>query len=578
MHRSHCVRPVLDPGFIPAALWTRDYRRRIDEAGACEQVSIALLRPDDSCSVFRTRILPAGCGSEEANRRHVERTLKMLLWQRSGNRALISGCDALVPHLREAYSPHGVRHFDNEFVGKRVYGTDLEIMACPERELPAARENELSLGGNLDGCRIGFDLGGSDRKCAAVIDGCVVFSEEIEWEPYFEPDPAYHIDGIQDTLRRAAEHLPRVDAIGGSAAGVYVNNQVRFASLFRGVASDVFESRIRRLFLDLRAQWGNVPFDVVNDGEVTALAGAMSMKRHALLGLSMGTSLASGYITAAGHLTSWINELAFAPVDYREDAPVDEWSGDHGAGAQYLSQQAVARLAPLAGFDFPDQMPYPEQLLEVQQQMHNGDARAADIYSTIGTYLGYSLAHYAEFYDIQNVLLLGRVATGHGGGVIIEQAATVLREAFPARADQIEIHTLNETQKRHGQAVAALRQMGEGFGCIVVETEFWGAMSDPNLVVEADAALVADLVAATALHVGEVARNPYHLRLPAWMQDNVRRGGELVGGQGHAAPDFSFATLYRIRRWQHGALTQVLGDGEMLAMGSDRLGELFAWK
>jgi predicted NBD/HSP70 family sugar kinase len=455
MHRSHCVKPVLDPDFIPAALWTRDYQRRIEEAGACEPVSIALLRPGDSCSVFRTRILPAGGGSEEANRRHMERTLKMFLWQRSGNRVLISGCDALVPHLREAYSPGGVRQFDNDLVGKGIYGTGLEIMACPERELPAAREHELSLGGNLDGCRIGFDLGGSDRKCAAVIDGRVVFSEEVEWAPYFEPDPAYHIDGIQDTLSRAAEHLPRVDAIGGSAAGVYVNNEVRFASLFRGVASDVFESRIRRLFLDLRARWGNVPFDVANDGEVTALAGAMSMKRHALLGLSMGTSLAAGYITAAGHLTSWINELAFAPLDYREDAPVDEWSGDRGVGAQYLSQQAVARLAPLAGFDFPDEMPYPEQLLEVQAQMRNGDARAADIYSTIGTYLGYSLAHYAEFYDIQNVLLLGRVATGDGGGVIIEQAARVLREEFPARADQIEIHTLNETQKRHGQAVAA---------------------------------------------------------------------------------------------------------------------------
>ena len=288
-----------------------------------------------------------------------------------------------------------------------------------------------------------------------MIDGEVVFSEEIEWNPYFENDPSYQIEGINDTLKRAAAHLPRVDAIGGSSAGVYVNNEVRVASLFRGVSPEDFESKVRRLFFDLQKRWGDVPFDVVNDGEVTALAGSMSMHENAVLGLAMGTSEAVGYVTPEGNITPMLNELAFAPIDYREDAPVDEWSGDAGVGAQYLSQQAVARLVPAAGIELPVGMPFPEQLVEVQKLMAAGDARAAKIYATIGTYLGYAIAHYADFYQIRKVLLLGRVTSGQGGTIIIERAEHVLNQLFPELAKQIEMVTPNEQDKRHGQAVAA---------------------------------------------------------------------------------------------------------------------------
>lgn len=322
----------------------------------------------------------------------------------------------------------------------------------------------MPLGRHLDGCRIGFDLGGSDRKCAAVINGEVVFSEEVEWNPYFETDPNYHIEGIHDSLQRAAAHLPRVDAIGGSSAGVYVNNEVRVASLFRGLAAVDFENKIRRVFFDLQKRWHNVPFEVVNDGEVTALAGSMSMDENAVLGLAMGTSEAVGYVTPEGNITPMLNELAFAPIDYREDAPVDEWSGDAGVGAQYLSQQAVARLVPAAGIELPVDMPFPEQLIEVQKLMAAGDGRAAKIYSTIGTYLGYAIAHYADFYEIRKVLLLGRVASGEGGTIIIEQANTVLEEVFPELAEQIELVTPNEQDKRHGQAVAAASLPMSGVG------------------------------------------------------------------------------------------------------------------
>ena len=458
--RIHCrvlsvaaVIPPLDSGFIPAALWNQEFRRRC--APASEPIAIALERPDGTVSRFDTRILPSKDANCALNFRFVERLVKMLLWSRGGHRIFIGGNADIAAKLRTVYAPDGERKFDCDFVGDRTYGHPIEIIACAPSDVPPENESTVPLGRHLDGCRIGFDLGGSDRKCAAVIDGKVVFSEEIAWDPYFQSDPQYHYDGINDTLKRAAAHLPRVDAIGGSAAGVYVNNEVRAGSLFRGVPQDAFEKRIRRIFFDLRREWGGVPFEVANDGEVTALAASMSFDENRVLGISMGTSVAAGYVTASGAITPWLNELAFAPVDYRDDAPADEWSGDRGCAVQYFCQQGVARLAPLAGLDFPKEMKFAEQLVEVQHLMSAGDKRARRIYETIGICFGYAIAHYAEFYDIGTLLILGRVTTGEGGNLLLTNAGEVLRTEFPELAERIKLRTPDEKDKRHGQAVAA---------------------------------------------------------------------------------------------------------------------------
>ena len=277
-------------------------------------------------------------------------------------------------HYRD--TPAG--QFDSNFVGERVFDHPLTIVRTPD--LPPERSVTKPLGRHLNGNRIGFDLGGSDRKVAAVVDGRVVFSDETVWDPYHKPDPQYHFDGIMDSLRKAAAHLPRVDAIGGSAAGVYVNNRVRGGSLFRGVAPDLFDARVRNMFLDLRKAWNDVPLEVVNDGEVTALAGSMSLGENAILGIALGTSTAAGYVTPEGNITSWLNELAFVPIDYNPDAAVDEWSGDYGVGSQYFSQQAVGRLMPAAGIDAPADLGLPERLKIVQALRAKGDSRARQIY------------------------------------------------------------------------------------------------------------------------------------------------------------------------------------------------------
>ncbi|MBC8329991.1 MAG: ROK family protein, partial [Planctomycetes bacterium] len=392
------VRPGLDPGFLPAALWNRAYRERAAADPASTELRLGLGRADGTCFVHDARILPHSAATAALNLRYVERLVKTLLWQRGGSRIYLGGCPELVAPLSQIYAADGPRAFDHEIVGRKMFDEGIRVTACARDEVPPARARAMPLGRHLDGCRIGFDLGGSDRKCAALIDGQVVHSEEVEWDPYFESDPDYHYQGIMDSLRRAAAHLPRVDAIGGSAAGVYVGNEVKAASLFRGISAADYQAKVRRIFFRVQEDWGGVPFEVVNDGEVTALAGSMSIGDGAVLGVAMGTSTAAGYCDPDGHITLGLNELAFSPVDYRADAPADEWSGDLGCGVQYFSQQAVARLAPMAGIELPADMPFPEQLVAVQARMAAGDPRARAVYETIGDCFGWSIAHWAEFY------------------------------------------------------------------------------------------------------------------------------------------------------------------------------------
>ena len=458
MNRLVCFprhKPSLDPSFIPAVLWNRAYEDRVARGTTPVPLALVLEGYGGDISRFDTHILPPGNSDDTETVFYVERILKFLLWQKGAFRVHIAGPEKLVQAIRVIYSAAGARQFDSDFIGQKLGGQPLEIKAGAWETLPAPRENHAPLGRNWNGCRIGFDLGGSDRKCVAMIDGKVIFSEEIPWDPYFQKNAVYHYNGIQDSLKRAAAHLPRVDAIGGSAAGIYVNNEVRAGSLFRGIGPEEFDREVRPIFQTLKRAWGGVPFEVINDGEVTALAGSISLEVTGILGVSLGTSQAGGFVNAEGNITTWLNELAFAPVDYSRQAAVDEWSGDRGCGVQYFSQQAVGRLARKAGIVLPPEMPLPEKLVEVQKWMEKGDERARAIYETIGTYLGYTIAHYERFYDFRHLLILGRVTSGPGGEVILAQARRVLADEFPKTSERMALHTPNEKEKRHGQAMAA---------------------------------------------------------------------------------------------------------------------------
>ncbi|MBP3591241.1 MAG: ROK family protein [Clostridia bacterium] len=447
------VQAKLDPKFAPLSVVCRDMREATKENG--QDIVIGVERNNGYTTTYKTRIFKDGTGHDEENFKFVERLVKSLLWVAGGYKVIIAGSEVVGAKIRAAFSHGGLRDFDVKFM-ERVYEQPFSVEVVAYENAPKDKSAAAPIGRHLDGCRIGFDAGGSDRKVSAVIDGESVYSEEVVWFPKLQSDPEYHYEGILNAMKSAASHMPRVDAIGVSSAGVYVDNRIMVASLFLKVSDEDFEKKVKNMYLDVAKEIGeNIPIEVANDGDVTALAGAMDLDDNAVLGVAMGTSEAGGYVDPDGNITGWLNELAFVPVDFCEDAMVDEWSGDYGCGVKYFSQDGVIKCAPWAGIEIDESLSPAEKLKVVQGLMKDGDPRAADVYDTIGAYFGYAIAYYAEFYDIKHVLIMGRVTSGEGGVILLERAKEVLDKEFPELAKKIELHIPDEKSRRVGQSVAA---------------------------------------------------------------------------------------------------------------------------
>lgn len=437
--------PVLDAGFVPLSLFFRQHQQM-----ATVPFAVAVERNRGQRSVYETRII-GKAGYEEADRYYLDRLVKFLLWSRGGYKVILCGDEQLGQTVREAYSANGARSFDYHFM-QRVFDEPFQVEVCPYNRRPSPNESPAPVGRHLSGCRIGFDAGGSDRKVSAVIDGEPVYSEEVVWFPKEQADPSYHYKGIVEAFRTAASKMPRVDAIGVSSAGIYIDNRCRVASLFLKVSEEDFKTQVQDIYLRAAKEIGDVPVVVANDGDVTALAGSMGLGDGEVLGIAMGTSEAVGYVDKDGNVTGWLNELAFAPVDGQPGAMRDEWSGDIGCGVKYFSQDAVVKLAPAAGIRL-EGASQAEKLKEVQALMEADDPRAADIYKSIGCYLGHALGLYAMFYNIKHVLMLGRVTSGKGGDLLLQEAARVLGQEYPDC--RFVPQTPDEKARRVGQSVAA---------------------------------------------------------------------------------------------------------------------------
>lgn len=437
----------LDEGFIPLGLFNRAFLKT-----ATKPIKIAVERNSGYVSVIETKIHGTE-DKKEADRYYIERMVKFSLWAMGGYKVYICGDKDIYEFIKEEYSKDGKRAFDNDFMS-RVYEKEFEVVYRELDECPEEKKQSKSCGRNFDGCRIGFDAGGSDRKVSAVIDGECVFSEETVWLPKVNEDPDYHFDGILDSMKKAAAKMPRVDAIGISSAGIYVDNRTMVASLFLKVPQNEFEKKVKDIYIRACKEFGDIPFEVCNDGDVTALQGAMSMNATNVLGIAMGTSEAVGYVDSEGNITGWLNELAFAPVDAQPDAMEDEWSGDIGCGVKYFSQDGINKLAPRAGIELDENDTPANKLKVTQALMENDDERAIKVYETTGIYLGHAIGYYSEFYDIKHSLLLGRVMSGKGGDIIIKMARKVLDEEYP-KAKSISLDTPDEKMRRLGQSVAA---------------------------------------------------------------------------------------------------------------------------
>ncbi len=442
--------PKYDARFMPMSVKLAEFKKAV-EATDSKTLKICVERNDKYNYVYNLKIFSAQDKQEE-NYGIAERIIKSILWVVGGYKIYLCGDDYIYDRIKADYTLTGKRAFDVDFM-QTVYETAFEVVKTDEKDFPALNKVDVKIGGHLDGCRIGFDAGGSDRKVSAVIDGKVVYSEEVVWFPKTTSDYHYHYDGIMAAMKTAASKMPRVDAIGVSSAGVYINNKIMVASLFLKVPKEDYKEHVQPMYIDIAKEIG-APLEVANDGDVTALAGAMDLKDNCVLGIAMGTSEAVGYINAKGLLNGWLSEVAFVPVDYAKDAMVDEWSGDYGCGVKYFSQDGVIKLAENAGYRFAEGASPAEKLKEIQKLMAANDPMARQIYEDIGVYLGYAIPYYSEFYQIKHLLLLGRVTSGEGGSIIVSKAKEVLKAEFPQYAD-IDITMPDESNKRVGQSIAA---------------------------------------------------------------------------------------------------------------------------
>ncbi|MBQ3866065.1 MAG: ROK family protein, partial [Clostridia bacterium] len=230
-------QPALDPSFFPLYRWEEAYLK-----GATEKIAVALVRESGKTCVCETAIY----GTEEmreADCFHVERLVKFLLWAKGGYRVIICGNEKIFAYIRDTYAAGGARAFDFKTMGD-VYENAFTVEHLPYDQRPREVDASQKIGGHTDGCRIGFDAGGSDRKVSAVIDGKCVYSEEVVWFPKTESDPDYHFKGIVEALKTAASKMPRVDAVGVSSAGIFVNDRTMLSSLFLKVPKEDFDKKV----------------------------------------------------------------------------------------------------------------------------------------------------------------------------------------------------------------------------------------------------------------------------------------------------------------------------------------------
>lgn len=437
---------MLDKNYYPMYQFKLDFEKECKEAGS-QKFEIALKRGEKEVAYKSLKILPSERIRE--NVRYIERVVKTMIWAYGGYHLYLKGDKGVIDAIAKIYSKKGERKFDVNFMSD-VFQAPFVVENVKGRMPKEDRKPKL-VGGNTKGRRIGFDAGGSDRKVTACIDGKVVFEKEVVWHPKLNEDPKYHKAGILDSINMGLEALGgKVDAIGVSSAGIVIDDELRVASLFIKVPKSMWKTHVFRIYKDLEEHYG-VPVNVSNDGDVAALAGAEFLKSGKVLGLALGTSEAAGYIDKDMHIVGYLNELAFVPVDANRFAIEDEWSKDIGVGCKYHSQDAVIKLAPEAGIQIDEKLSLAEKLKVVQVLANQKDKRALSIFDRLGDYLAYSIMWYKEFYDIEKVVLYGRVVSGTGGDTLMAKAQNLL-DSFKAG---VKLVLPDEMTRRLGQSYTA---------------------------------------------------------------------------------------------------------------------------
>mmetsp|Transcript_86996 Transcript_86996/g.211103 ORF Transcript_86996/g.211103 Transcript_86996/m.211103 type:complete len:656 (-) Transcript_86996:104-2071(-) len=465
------VPAPLDPDFAPVVLGKKKY---LEAAKDCkDKLDWALVRTD-GCARYTLPVFPEKSKDVMASTFLAGVLIQEMLWQRSGYQLLLCGPSRICKALKRAFSKGGAYEFEISSM-PNVCGTpeqafEVKIVASVD-EMPEAKDSPQEMGKDSSGCRLAFDLGKSDIKTVAVKDGEVLYSKETEWD-VTDADPQYHYDAVVAALKLAAEKLPKVEAIGGSATGtVGANNEATWCDIFPNVPRDVYKEKVVDIFTRIAKEVaGDVPLKVINDGEVTALAAAAKIGAGNIMGISMGSDEGAGYANKDGNLTGWINEMGYVRIDFSPSGARNPWDGGvhTGCSHMYLGQRGATKLAAKGGVPVPENYVYPHaDMLTIKHEVHaqclkmiqeamkdpEKEAEVTKLYETIGVYLGYTLAQYTEFYPIDHVMLLGRVSKGKGGDVMLATAKKVLTEEFPDI--NITFHTADDHFKAVGQCIAA---------------------------------------------------------------------------------------------------------------------------
>lgn len=446
--------PPLDKNFLPAALVNETYKKIVEDCGKGEKLAIILIRSENEVFTYNTSVLPEKHELSYWTLLFVERLVKTLLWQKGAYKIIIGGPKHIGNYIKRIYSKSGKRAFDVNFMSK-VFERNFEIQLTDFEDVPASKEVSRNVGGSLSGNRIGLDIGGSNKKITALKDGKLIFSENISWAPKENSDPEYHYNEIITSIKKAALRLPNIDAIGISSAGIIIDNKIMESSLFLRVSQEDYQRSVKNMLLRIKDEFGGVALVGANDGDVAALSGALSYNLNKVLGISMGTSEAGGYIDEKGEIKGWINELAFIPIDYGSHAFRDDWSGDNGCGVNYLSQDAAIRLAEHVGITFSKGLAPGEKFKVIYEMLQNKNKMVYSIFETIGVYLGYAIAGYSEIYDFNNIILTGGVTSGEAGLIIYTAADKVLNTQFPSLHTRLRIILPEDGNRRTSQSIAA---------------------------------------------------------------------------------------------------------------------------
>lgn len=427
----------LDKDFKPIFDSYESFQRR-----AKEPITLTIKRGEDIIFPFYMKI----SSDFKKSYFYTKKILLSLLWIVGGERIQYHGSPLFYEYLEKRFSKdYEIQASFQEM--ERIFNRPVSFERV--ENIPQRKDKTNPFSGSFSGCRIGLDLGGSDRKIAVIKDNEVLYSEEVLWSPKEQMNPQYHYMGIVDSLERAKKFLPRVDGIGISTAGIVSDNELLFAALYAKVSNEEKQKEARPVFKNIMKDYfPNIPFRVQNDGDVSAIGASTLYQKNKVLGLALGTSFAAGYAKDSS-LNGWISELSKVPISVSKNARKHYILGIEGSASEYLSQKGIICLLENAGLSLEGDLPH--ELLQIQKLAEEGNPLVLKGYHDMGIYLGSAIQYFTLFYYIESVFLLGRVMSGKGGEILLETASSYLHK----RNLNIDVFTAEEDFKRLGQSYIA---------------------------------------------------------------------------------------------------------------------------